>query len=41
MSENDNLQEKIERMKEKYRVEREKRLRSDGSDQFVEVKGKF
>ena len=41
MSYNDNLQEKIEKMREKYRAEREKRLRSDGSDQFVEVKGKF
>ena len=27
MSENDNLQQKIERMKEKYRVEREKEIR--------------
>ena len=26
-------------MREKYRAEREKRLRSDGSDQFVESKG--
>ena len=41
MSYNDNLQEKIKKMREKYRAEREKRLRSDGSDQFVEVKGKF
>ena len=39
MSYKDNLQEKIEKMREKYRAEREKRLRSDGSDQFVEVKG--
>ena len=41
MSNNDNLQEKIDKMREKYRLEREKRLRSDGSDQFVQVKGEF
>ena len=41
MSTNDNLQEKIDKMREKYRVEREKRLRRDGSDQFVQVNGKF
>jgi len=26
---------------EKYRIEREKRLRDDGNDQYVEIKGKF
>ena len=40
MSYKDNLQEKIEKMREKYRAER-KTARSDGSDQFVEVKGNF
>jgi cation diffusion facilitator CzcD-associated flavoprotein CzcO len=37
----ENLSEAIERMREKYRVEREKRLRPDGSDQFIEVKDQF
>ena len=41
MSNNENLQEKIDKMREKYGVEREKRLRSDGSDQFTQVKGDF
>ncbi len=31
----------IEAMREKYRVEREKRLREDGNDQYVEVAGDF
>jgi cation diffusion facilitator CzcD-associated flavoprotein CzcO len=37
----ENLADAIEQMREKYRVEREKRLRPDGSDQFIEVKDKF
>ena len=37
----ENLADTIEQMREKYRVEREKRLRPDGSDQFIEVKDKF
>lgn len=37
----ENLSEAIERMREKYRAEREKRLRPDGSDQFIEVKDQF
>ena len=41
MSKNENLTETIEKMREKYRIEREKRLRSDGSDQYIEVEGKF
>jgi len=31
----------IEALREKYRVEREKRLREDGNDQYVEVSGEF
>ncbi|MBL6691871.1 MAG: NAD(P)/FAD-dependent oxidoreductase [Pseudomonadales bacterium] len=41
MSSTENLAEAIEAMREKYRVEREKRLRPDGSEQFVEIKGEF
>ena len=28
-------------LREKYRAERDKRLRADGNDQYVEVKGDF
>ena len=28
-------------MRERYRIEREKRLREDGNDQYVEVTGEF
>ena len=28
-------------MREKYRIEREKRIRPDGNDQYVEVTGDF
>ena len=31
----------LEAMNERYRVEKEKRLRSDGNDQYVEVVGEF
>ncbi len=41
MSSTENLAEAIEQMRDKYRVEREKRLRPDGSDQYVEIKGDF
>ena len=30
-----------EKLREKYREERDKRLRSDGNDQYQEVKGDF
>jgi cation diffusion facilitator CzcD-associated flavoprotein CzcO len=40
-SDSPNLAEAIEHMREKYRGEREKRLRPEGIEQFVEVKGKF
>ena len=30
-----------ESLREKYRLEREKRLRADGLDQFIEIKGKY
>ena len=28
-------------MRERYRVERDKRLRDDGNEQYVEIKGRF
>ena len=28
-------------LREKYRIERDKRIRSDGNDQYVEVSGDF
>ena len=28
-------------LREKYRIERDKRLRDDGNDQYVEVAGEF
>ena len=28
-------------LRERYRVERDKRLRPDGNEQYVEMKGKF
>jgi len=31
----------IEALREKYRQERDKRLRADGNDQYVEPKGRF
>ena len=30
-----------EKLRQKYREERDKRLRSDGNDQYKEVKGDF
>ena len=30
-----------EQLREKYREERDKRLRQDGNDQYIEVKGEF
>lgn len=30
-----------DRLREKYRAERDKRLREDGNDQYVEIKGRF
>ena len=30
-----------EALREKYRRERDKRLRADGNEQYVEVKGRF
>lgn len=41
MNNAENLSAAIEQMRVKYRIEREKRLRPDGSDQFIEVKDQF
>ena len=30
-----------EALREKYRIERDKRLRADGNDQYIEVTGDF
>ena len=36
-----NFNDDLKVIRERYRVEREKRLRSDGLDQFIEMKDKF
>ncbi len=38
---NSNLGFDPDALREKYRIERDKRLREDGNDQYVEVKGQF
>jgi cyclohexanone monooxygenase len=37
----DNLDFDPDALRERYRLEREKRLRADGSDQYIEMKGKW
>ena len=41
MTETDNSDLGAESIRAKYRVEREKRMRTDGISQFVELKGQY